>query len=82
MLTSTVKRRLRESGLFGRIATVQETNVEEAKQSQKMHEDLAIEQWNKTLGTDESNFKIFGSNRRVYVRRRVGERAATPLVSH
>ena len=31
----------------------------------KVYKDWTIEQWNKVLRIDESNFEIFGSNRRV-----------------
>ena len=55
----------------------QETIV---KKRQWAHKDWKINQWNKTHWTDESMFEIFGSNTRVYVWRRVGERAATPCI--
>ena len=52
----------------------------------KVHEDWTIKEWNKVIWTDESKFEIFGSNKRVYVQRRVGERAATscitPIIKH
>ena len=46
----------------------------------KAHKNWTIEQWNKVLWTDESKFEIFGSNTRVYVRCKVGERAAIPCI--
>ena len=49
------------------------------------HRQWTTENW-KVLWTDESKFEIFGSSRRVFVRRRVGERMApqrmTPTVKH
>ena len=47
----------------------------------KAHNDWTIELWNKVLWTDESKFEISWSNRRAYVRRTVGERAATPCIT-
>ena len=35
----------------------------------------------KVLWTDKSKFKIFGSNKKVYVWQRVGERAAIPCIT-
>ena len=43
--------------------------------------DWIIQQWNKVLPIDESKFEIFRPNRTVYVRLRVGERAATPWIT-
>ena len=40
-----------------------------------------IEQWNKVPWTNESKFKIFQSNKRVYMLWRVSERAATPCIT-
>ena len=58
----------------------QGTTVEESKQCQSFQWAKAHKDW-----TDESNF-IFEINRKVYVRRGVGERAAnsfiTPTVKH
>ena len=47
----------------------------------KVHKDWTIEQWNNVLWTDESKFEIFWSNRRVYMRRSVSERAAIPSIT-
>ena len=35
----------------------------------------------KVLWTDESKFKMFGSNRKVYEWQKVGERPATPCIT-
>ena len=52
----------------------------------KENKDWTIKQWSKVLSTDESKFEIFGSNKRVYVWWRFGERIATscitPTVKH
>ena len=82
--TSTVKRRLYEAGLHGWIAIkkslLSNQNYFKNFQWTKAHKHWTTEQWNKVLWTDESNFEIFGTNMRVYVLRRVGERAATPCI--
>ena len=39
----------------------------------KAHKDWTMDQRNKVIWTDESKFEIFGSNKSVYVQRRVGE---------
>ena len=50
------------------------------------HHQWTTENWKKVLWTNESKFEIFGSSRRVFVRRRVGERTVpqcvTPTVKH
>ena len=81
MSISTVWRRLYEAGLYGRIAIKKvllrkQNNIKRFLWA-KVHKDWTIQLWIKVLWTDESKFEIFGSTRRVYVRRRVGERAAT-----
>ena len=52
----------------------------------KQHKDWTKDDWNKGLLTDESKFELFGTNRRVYVRRRKGERfiddCISPTVMH
>lgn len=50
--------------------------VAEGKQGQKLEVDQEIPAFHsgkKVLLTDESKFKIYCSNRRVYVRRRTGD---------
>jgi hypothetical protein len=39
----------------------------------KKHKQWTLYLWKSVLWSDESKFKIFGSNRRVFVRHRVGE---------
>ncbi|GAB0092568.1 hypothetical protein DMENIID0001_075710 [Sergentomyia squamirostris] len=52
----------------------------------KNHSSWTSREWTKVLWSDESKFQIFGSRRRVFVRRRQGERAnmecIVPTVKH
>ena len=81
--TSTVQRRLRESDLHGRIAAkkplLKDTN-------KKKRLAWALDWCKSVLWSDETKFEIFGSTRRVIVRRRVGERMSlacvVPTVKH
>ena len=80
MSTSTVRRILYEAGLYGRIGVRKpllrkQNNVKRLLRS-TVHKDLTIEQWNKVFWPGESKFEIFKLNRRIYVWRRVDERAA------
>ena len=78
-----VMRRLCEAGLYDRIAVkkplLRKQNNVKGFQWAKAHKDWTIEQWNKVLWTDKSKFKIFGSNRRIYVQRSVGKRVGNSL---
>ena len=65
--TWTVQMRLRESGLHGWIA------AKKPLAWAKKHEQCALDRWKSVLWSDELKFDIFGSNCRVFVRRRVGE---------
>ena len=82
--TSTVRRRLCKADLYGRIEIQKpllrkQDNVKKF-QRVKVHKDWTIEQWNKFLWTEKFKFEIFGSNRRVYARWIVGERASTHCI--
>ena len=83
--TFTVRRRLCEAGLYDRIAVkkplLRKQNNVKRLQWAKAHKDWIIQLWNKVLWTDVSKFEIFGSNRRVSVWRKVGEKAATPNIT-
>ena len=46
----------------------------------KKHEQWTLDQWKSVLWSDESKFEIFGSNRHVFVLRRVVERMISPCV--
>ena len=83
--TYTVRRRLSEADLYGRIAIdkpllKKQINIKSLHWT-KERINRTIEQWNKVLWTDKSKFEVFRSNRRIYTRRRVGERAATPSIT-
>ena len=83
--TFTVRRRLCEAGLYGRIAIkkllLRKQNNVKRFQWAKTLKDWSIEQWNKVLWTDKTKSEIIGSNRNIYVRWRVGERRV-PSVTH
>uniref|UniRef100_A0A667YN29 Transposase Tc1-like domain-containing protein n=1 Tax=Myripristis murdjan TaxID=586833 RepID=A0A667YN29_9TELE len=87
---TTVKRRLRQSGLHGQIAARKPLLRRGNKQKRfvwaKKHKEGTLDQWKSVLWSDESKFEIFGSNRRVFVRRRKGERmdstCLVPTVKH
>ena len=82
--TSAVLRRLRESGLHGRIAAkkrlLKDTNKKKILAWAKKHEQWTLDWWKAVLWSDESKFEIFGSNRRVFVRGRVGEQMISTCV--
>ena len=78
-------RRLCKAGIYGRItikkAVLRKQNNIKTLQCAKTQKDWLTEQWNKVLWKDDKNFKILGWNRRVYVWRSVGKRAATPFIT-
>ena len=85
---STVKRRLRAAGLTGGVVVRKpllrlQNNKKRLAWAMK-HRHWTTENWKKVLWTDESKFEIFGSSRRVFVRRRVGKmmvlQCVTPTV--
>ena len=75
--TSTVQRRL-----AAKKPLLKDTNKKKRLAWAKKHEQWTLDRWK----SDESKFEIFGSNRRVFVRRRVGERmisaCVVPTVKH
>lgn len=87
---STVKSRLRSAGMNGRIAAkkplLREINRRKRLQWAREHKNWSVNDWRRVLWTDESKFELFGSKRRVFVRRRVGEKfnmeCITPTVKH
>ena len=87
--TSTVKRRLRDSGL-GRVAKkrpyLRLANERKILRWAKEHRHRTAEDWKKMLSTDESKFEVFGSHRRTFVRHRTSEKmleeCLTPSVKH
>ena len=88
--TSTVQRRLRESGLHGRIAAkkplLKDTNNKKRLAWAKKHEQWTLDWWKSVFWTDKSKFEITGSNCCVFVRCRVGEwmisACVVPTVKH
>ena len=67
--TSTVQRRLRESGLHGRNAAkkqfLKDTNKKKRLAWAKKHKQWTLDRWKSVLWSEESKFEIFGSNRCV-----------------
>ena len=76
--TDTVKRRLRSVNLIGRVAArkplLRAVNKKKRLEWAKMHKNWGLEDWKKVLWTDESRFELFGTRRRVHVRRLPNER--------
>ena len=87
---STVQRRLREKGMFGRIAVkkplLRPPNIKKRLEFAIRHKDWTLDDWKRVLWSDESKFEIFGSHRRQHVRRKVKERynskCIAPTVKH
>lgn len=87
---TTVKRRLRAAGLMGRVAVrkplLRPQNKRKRLQWAQSHKDWTIEQWGKVLWTDESKYEVFGSRRRIFVRRTATEKmlpqCVVPTVKH
>lgn len=81
---TTVKRILQKNGLHGRVAArkplLRPANRKKRLLWAKEHVNWTEEEWSKVLFSDESKFQIFGGNRRVYVRRQVGERMNKDLI--
>jgi hypothetical protein len=49
-------------------------NVKERLAFAKKYAKWTVEQWSKVLWTDETKIELFGTRRRVFVRRSIGER--------
>lgn len=87
---STVRNRLREKGLNGHVALrkplLRPINKRKRSAFAKKYQNWTVDQWKSVLWTDESKFEIFGTHRRQYVRRKVGERfnptCILPTVKH
>lgn len=75
---STVRRSLIKSGMNGRIAVrkpwLLPENIEKRFKFAKLHEHCTIEDWHQVLFSDETKLGLFGTNRRITVRGRAGER--------
>ena len=76
---STVRRRLSEAGLYGRIIVkkllLRKQNNVKKFQWAKVHKHWTIEQWDKVLQTEEIN--IWNLCEKGYVWRRIGEKVAS-----
>lgn len=90
-LESTIRRTLiTKFNLFGRVACrkpyLKPANVRKRLQFAREHLSWTLEQWHQVLWTDEFKFELFGTKRRVYVRRSPGERyrkeCLLPTVKH
>lgn len=87
---TTVKRRLRKKGLFGRVAVrkplLRPQNRKKRLEWALRHQHWTEEDFKNVLWTDESKFEIFGSKRRIYVRRNAAEKmlpeCVVPTVKH
>ena len=87
---TTVKRRLLSAGLRGCVAAKKPKLTIGHKKNRlewaKTHKNWTTAQWENVFWSDESKFQIFGSNRRVFVRRSKEERASetctVPTVKH
>ena len=81
--TSTDQRRRHKSGLHVRIAAkkplLKDTNKKRLAWAKK-HKQWTLDRWKSVLWNDESKLEIFGSNRRVFVRHRVGEQMISACV--
>ena len=77
---STVKRRLNDAGLKGCLAVKKPLLKAIHKKKRlawaRQHQNWTAADWRKVLWSDESKFEIFGSKRRVFVRRFPNERVA------
>lgn len=88
---STVRRVLiGKWNLCGRVAArkpfLRKANKVKRLKWAKKHVNWTFEQWCRVLWTDESKFELFGTNKRVMIRRRPGERFKSecllPTVKH
>ena len=88
--TSTVQRRLHQSGLYGQTTAtkplLRKSNKKKRFVWAKKHKEWTLDQWKSVLWSDESKFEIFGSTCCVFVWRRKGERMVStcmvPTVKH
>lgn len=67
---STIQRRFRHAGIFGRVAVrkplLRPQNKIKQLEWAKTHQNWTDEDFNRVLWSDDSEFEVFGSNRRVY----------------
>lgn len=87
---SCVNRALTSWSLIGRVAArkplLSKRNVKKRLAFAKQHVKWSKNKWEKVLFTDESKFELFGSKRRLFVRRQPGERfnksCLVPTIKH
>ena len=86
MARTQVPNALKNCGLRGRVACrkplLRKANIQKRLRFAKEHVNWTLEDWKKVLFTDESKFDLFGTNRRIYVRRRKNERYLNTCLSH
>ena len=72
-----MRRRLDKAGLYGRVARKKPLVTDRHKKVRlawaKERKNWTTEDWNRVVWSDESKFDLFGSDGRVYIRRRKGE---------
>ena len=79
-----------ESGLHGQISAkkprLKDINKKKRLAWAKKHKHWTLDRWKSVLWSDESKCKVFGSNRCVFVRCRIGEwmicACVVPTVKH
>ena len=81
---STIKRKLVEHGLNGRVAASKPLLRSQNKQKRllwaRKYRGYTKNDWEKVLFADESKFEIFGNKRRIYVRRRKNEKFVSSCI--
>lgn len=74
----TVRNRLKEACLVGRVAAkkplLSQRNQKDRLDFARRHRHWTTEDWGRVLWSDETSVELFDTRRRVYVRRRQGER--------
>ncbi|XGW29485.1 hypothetical protein V3C99_008926 [Haemonchus contortus] len=75
---STVQRRLREAGLFGRRPAkkplISAKNRKARLDWAHAHKNWTVQQWRKVIWSDESKFLLYGTDGITFVRRSIGTR--------
>lgn len=87
---STVKRRLNEVGLRGCVATkkplLRKGNAKKSLDWATLHRNWSKEDWGNVFWSDESKFELFGTKRRIFVRRKTNEKfsfdCVVPTIKH
>ena len=63
----TVRRRLDDAGLYGRVSRKTDRHKLIRLNWAKEHKNWSVHDWNKVIWSDESKFNLFGSDGRVYI---------------